>query len=222
MVTDSIRERYSRWRLEELLIRHPGLRIVPSGGDSLTLSGDISFRVQGPNHGPIEDTYAVELQVPPRFPEALPTARETGGRIPASFHKFTGGGLCLGAPTALRVKLAQSPTLSTYVDDFVVPYLFGYSYFVKHGAMPFGELAHGSTGILECLAELFGAAHTKDAHEFLRLASLKRRDANKRLCPCGSGRRLGRCHNRGVNDFRDRLGRSWFRAEYLRVLEQHS
>jgi hypothetical protein len=221
-VANEIRERYRRWQLEELLTRHPGLRIVPSGDDRLTLSGNISFSLQGPNHEPIEDTYRVELQVPPDFPQELPTALETGRRIPTSFHKFKGGALCLGAPTALRMKLAQSPTLPTYVDKLVVPYLFGYSYFLQHGEMPFGELAHGATGILEYLAELFGASNSKGSHDFLRLASLKKREANKQLCPCRSGRRLGRCHNRQVNDLRDHFGRSWFRHEYSRAMKQHS
>ena len=219
VVTESIRERYSRWRLDELLLRHPGLRIVPSRGDGLTLSGDIGFRLRGPSHGPIEDTYSVEFHVPPNFPEALPTAREMGGRIPDTFHKLEGGWLCLGAPTALRMKLTLSPTLPTFVDEFVVPYLFGHSYFVKHGAMPFGELAHGRKGILEYLAELFGGASSSRAYEFLRLGSMKRRDANKHLCPCRSGRRLGRCHNRRVNHLRDRMGRRWLRDEYARIMD---
>jgi hypothetical protein len=51
-----------------------------------------------------------------------------------------------------------------------------------------------------------------DLGEFVRLAALRRREANKHPCPCGSGRRLGRCHNRRVNHLRGRLGRSWFRA----------
>jgi hypothetical protein len=220
VVTESIRERYGRWRLEELLLRHPDLRIVPSGGDVLTLSGDIGFRLQGPRHGPIEDSYAVELRVPPTFPRALPTVRETGGRIPATFHKLEAGLLCLGAPTAIRLNLTLSPTLPAFVDELVVPYLFGYSYFEKHGVMPFGELAHGDKGIVEYLSELFGAATTIGAREFLRLASMKRRDANKQPCPCRSGRRLGKCHNRRVNNLRDRLGRRWFRDEYARILAQ--
>jgi len=29
-------------------------------------------------------------------------------------------------------------------------------------------------------------------------------------CPCGTGMRLGRCHNRKLNTLRDKLGRRWF------------
>jgi len=219
-VSDSTRARYCHWQLAELLNRHPGLRISPSANDRLILKGDVSFRLQGPSHEPIGDSYIVELQIPQRFPEELPSARELGDRIPAWFHKFEGVWLCLGAPTALRLRLSQSRTLTTYVDDFVVPYLFGYSYFARHGEMPFGELAHGSPGILDYLAELFGSEQRQDAHEFLRLASLKKREANKCACPCRSGLRLGRCHHRRVSSLREELGRKWFRDEHRTVIRQ--
>ena len=42
---------------------------------------------------------------------------------------------------------------------------------------------------------------------YCMLAAMKRRLANKRPCPCGSGRRLGRCHNRRVNTLRNQVGR---------------
>jgi len=216
-MAESIRERYGRWRLEDLLLRHPGLRIVPSSGDDLILSGAIGFRLQGPDHEAIEDTYAVEIRVPPGFPKEVPTARELEGRIPKDYHKLEGDLLCLGAPTELRLRLATSPTLPAFVEESVIPYLFGHSYFVKHGVMPFGELAHGSGGILQYLAELFGASPVSGVEGFVFLASLKKRHANKYSCPCGSGRRLGRCHNRKLNQLRDRFGRRLFRDEHMRV-----
>jgi hypothetical protein len=117
------------------------------------------------------------------------------------------------------MKLTLSPTLLVFVERLVVPYLFGYSYYEKHGAMPFGELSHGRDGILECLADMFRSPSVPGADEFVRLASLKKREANKESCPCRSGRRVGRCHNRIVNDFRKRLGRSWFSEEYLQLLK---
>ena len=83
--------------------------------------------------------------------------------------------------------------------------------------MPFGELAHGVQGIREYLAELFGSKSSQNAHEFIYLASLQKRRANKLPCPCGSGRRLGRCHHLRVNSLRAQFGRLWFRDEYKRV-----
>lgn len=222
-MADTIHERYRRWQVNELLVRYPGLRIVPTVGTELILSGELSFRGVGPNGGQIDDTFEMEICVPVNFPPAIPTARECRGRIPLSFHKLEGNLLCLGAPTALRLTLTQSPTLVTFVEKLVIPYLFGFSYSEKYGTMPFGELSHGDQGVLEYLADLFGSKTSRNAEEFIRLASLQKRHANKAPCPCGSGCRLGRCHHLVVNKLRTQLGRSWFKTEYkklMRILER--
>jgi hypothetical protein len=149
----------------------------------------------------------------------VPGVRETGGRISLDYHKLEGGQLCLGAPTALRLKLSVSPTLLTFVEGILIPYLYGHAYFLKHGKMPFGELDHGVAGIRDELARIFSVNGGARPEEFLRLAGLQKRRANKQPCPCDSGLRLGRCHNRRVNNFRDRMGRLWCRDEYERVMD---
>lgn len=216
-MAESVRERFSRWRLEELLRRYPGLRIIPIKDDELILSGKVAFRLQGPDHGPIEDAYTIEIRVPPDFPERVPTAEEVSGRIPEEFHKLDANRLCLASPTELRLKLALSPTLLTFVEKFVIPYLFSFSYFTQHGMMPFGELEHGSKGIYQYLGDLFDAPAHPGIEQFVLLAAMKKRLANKQPCPCRSGRRLGRCHHRRINRLRDRLGRGWFQQEYTRI-----
>jgi hypothetical protein len=216
---ESIWGRYRRWGLPELLERYSDIRIVPCPDDTLVLAGHLHFRAFGPTKEELADKYNLELCVPPEFPRSNPTARECGGRIPPTFHKLEGDLLCLGAAIEIRMKLTLSPTLLTFVEQLVIPYLFGYSHYEKHGTMPFGELSHGRRGILECLAEMFRSPRVEGADEFVRLASMKKREANRESCPCRSGLRVGRCHNRIVNDFRRRLGRTWFCEEYARLLQ---
>ena len=213
-MSESVADRYRRWGVEELLDKYPGLRIIPSDDDSLKVGGDLVFRVVGPSDVVIEDTYQVELRISAVFPAATPTVVETGGRISKGYHKLTDGSLCLAARTELRIRMSPATTLSEFVEQFVVPYLFGYSYHEKHGAAPYGELEHGNEGLRQHFASLFGISDRKAAQEFVRLTSLKKRPANKEPCPCGSGRRLGRCHHRIVNTLRARLGRGWFAFEY--------
>lgn len=212
-MTETVADRLVRWRLQEMLLRYPGLRIAPSAGDELKLAGELRFHVTGPDGVSIEDAYEVQLCVPADFPRGMPTARETGGRIAPSFHKLKGGLLCLGAPTELRIRLVTSPTLPTFVERIVIPYLFGHSYYLAYGKMPFDELEHGTAGLLQHFAALFGVTDRAAAREFVRAVSLRRRVANKLPCPCGSHRRLGRCHHRRVNRLRMLLGRAWFREE---------
>jgi hypothetical protein len=56
----------------------------------------------------------------------------------------------------------------------------------------------------------------------LRLIGMKRRVANKRPCPCGSGLRAGKCHHRILNRLRQELGRQWCREQAEWILENYN
>lgn len=215
----SIYDRFERLRVRELLEEHRGLRIVPSQTDTIILQGIIQFHASGAICEVIEDQYELEIYVPPDFPDSEPLVRETAGRIPFDFHKLEQNFLCLGSPTEIRMRLREDSSLPSFVKSFVIPYLYGFSYYERHGILPFGELAHGTEGIRDHLSVLFCAHSSSHPEEFLRLAGLKKRVANKLLCPCGSRNRLGRCHNQRVNDLRKHFGRKWFQAEFHRVVD---
>lgn len=206
-----------RLQVGVVLEEYPTLRLAPATDDGLLLRGSLHFIVAGPEGEVIDDVYQLEISIAPGFPDTLPLVREIGGRIPADFHKLEGGYLCLGSPTAVRHRLTETPTLPTLLRALVIPYLYGHSFYLKHQRMPYGELPHGNEGIREHLREWFGTCRGARPEEFLRLASIQRRVANKAACPCGSGRRLGRCHNHTVNRLRAKLGRLWFRSEFERV-----
>ena len=214
--------RYELWQLNELLSKYSALRIQPSDSDDLVLSGILDFRVSALNDVIIEDAYNIEMRIPPDFPASNPTACELGERIPPDYHKLEGRLLCLGAPTAIRMTLTLSPTLLVFLEGFVIPYLAGYTYFSQHGVPLFGELEHGAAGVRQHLREVFHASSANLPEEFLRLSSLKKRHANQQSCPCGSGRRLGKCHNRTVNALRRSFSRQWLSHEHVRVLDQLS
>jgi hypothetical protein len=57
---------------------------------------------------------------------------------------------------------------------------------------------------------MLGVENDQALVRFVRLLTMKKRTANKLPCPCGSGDRLGRCHNRIINRVRSKLGRGWF------------
>jgi hypothetical protein len=174
------------------------------------LAGSLAFVAEPAGKEQLADEYQIEIWIPENFPDAIPTVWETAGRIPPSFHKLDDGSLCLGSQTNLRLILTESSSLLRFVERCVIPYLYGHTYFAKHGVPPFGELAHGKPGIRQDLAMIFGTHREEDIEEFVRLTAMRKRIANKKPCPCGSKRRLGRCHHLRVNSLRDRLGRRWF------------
>lgn len=214
-MNSSIHERFERLQVRELLAEYNGLRIAPSSNGYLVITGTLRFQASSSIHEVIEDQYELEMSISSGFPDEEPFVRETAQRIPKDFHKLKGDFLCLGSPTEIRMKM--KPTLPAFVELFVIPYLYGYSYFEKYEVLPFGELAHGVHGIRQHLANLFCAPTAKCPEEFLRLAGMTIRNGNKLPCPCGSGKRLGKCHNRRVNELRQAFGRRWFRAEHTRI-----
>jgi hypothetical protein len=106
--------------------------------------------------------------------------------------------------------LAESSSLLSFVERCVVPYLYGCSIVENGGVLPFGELSHGARGLRDDLASMIGVNDDLVLLGFVRLLAMKKRKANKLACPCGTGMRLGRCHNRRLNTLRDKLGRRWF------------
>jgi hypothetical protein len=215
-MAEPARDRFRRWGLEALRAAHPGLRPQPIVNGTLRLCGEVAFTAETPGYNRIADAFEIELSVPDGFPTDLPSVRDLMGRVPKSFHTHPDdGSLCLGSPTRQRLALVGNPTLLAFVTKCVIPYLYGFSHKEKYGSMPFGELDHGNVGLRADFAALFGVVPA-GAVEMVRLASLKRRIANNAPCPCGSGKRLGRCHHKRVNRLRDELGRLWFRGEYRR------
>jgi hypothetical protein len=207
----------TRWRVDELLLRQPRLRIVPADAD-VVLAGTLEINAQIPGKAAITDNYQVELRIPQNFPGRIPLVFETGGRIPRAYHHLQNGSLCLGSETRLRLLLAEGMSLIGFVERCVIPYLYRYSYLKTHGEAPFGDLEHGAEGIREDLRLLFGVDAKSAVSAFVHLVGMKKRHANKGACPCGSGRRLGRCHNRLINRLRNRLGRYWFRVLQQQLL----
>lgn len=214
MASESIRQRFVRWRLDDLLIKYNGLRLASVSHGSVKIAGALAFVAGARHKEEIDDEFQIELSIPADFPERIPSVQETGGRIPSGFHKLEDGSLCLGSPTRLRLILTESASILRFVERCVIPYLYGYLFFKRHGIMPFGELRHGEEGLREDLASLFGIDGRDAVSAFVRLTAMRKRHANKQSCPCGSKRRLGRCHNVRVNTLRERLGRHWFRGYF--------
>jgi hypothetical protein len=206
------------WGLTHALIEHPGLKLIPRGGDNVLLAGELRFAAKGADATVIEDSYSVELRIPRSHPmRELPQAFETGGRIPNDYHHLADGSLCLGSPTRLRLIVLRSPTISDFIAQAVIPYFYSRSYYERFGQMPFGELAHGNLGLTRDLISMLRMPMGTRVDQLLDVCSMRKRHANKRACPCGSGLRLGKCHNREVNSARAQFGRSWFAGQSMQL-----
>jgi hypothetical protein len=188
--------------ISEVISRFENLRLMPSRNGDIVLRGVIDFTASANGCRTVTDSYEVSLRIPNAYPSELPVVHETGGRIPKNFHKLEGNALCLGSPFRLWLFTKQNPSLLNFIEGVVIPYLYAYSLHEAGEAMPFGELKHGSAGLIDDLGEMIGASDSRTAAAYVQAIMRKKRIANKRPCPCGSGSRLGRCHNKRVNSLR--------------------
>jgi len=212
---------------KELLMKHvkqlrekfSGLELVKPGSGRFVVKGNLGFSV--PYNGKvIKDDYDIEIEIPDDYPQSPPTVKELGNKIPkdADFHvNAYDGTLCLGAPLAVKRTFAQQRNLLWFVEKQVVPFLFGIGYKVKYGHMPFGELSHGSKGLLEHYKELFGVKDGFVVLEFLSLLCAGSYDEHA-MCPCGSGLKLRKCHRKVLKKARKKQQAEEFQQEYLSIL----
>jgi hypothetical protein len=207
--------------VDGLLGRFPGLALRPSARrGELLIGGELEFSAcEASRADAIEAAFEIEIRVPRRFPAALPEVHEVGGRVPPDFHTNPDGTLCLGAPLRLLLVVRKRPGLVGFVEGCVVPFLYAVVKCERGEPLPFGELAHGTRGLLDEYRAILGAKDDRVCVEMLRLVAMKKRVANKRPCPCGSGRRLGRCHHRRLNALRRTGPRSCLREATIGRLE---
>lgn len=191
--------------ISRVLARYEHLRLLPSKDGAVNLRGAIEFSASASGCSTVTDRYEISVHVPEVYPTELPVVHETNGRIPADFHKLQKNALCLGSPFRLWLLVKQNLSLLNFIERVVIPYLYAYSLYEAGEAMPFGELRHGTPGLLDDLAEMFGSCDPTATRAYLQAMKQKKRIANKRPCPCGSRVRLGRCHNKKVNAVRGAL-----------------
>lgn len=202
--------------LRDFLKAYPGMAVRPDGSRELNIEGQFDFIATSQTHGSITDHYQLQMRFPEIFPRELPLVYELQGRIPRNgdYHVNPNGSLCLGSRLRILWSVARAPTFVGFAEKCLVPYLFAISYKLMHGGgLPFGELAHGLPGELMDYADLLGLKSPDQAKIALGYLGMKKRRANKLLCPCGCRLRLGRCpFNTKLREFRLLAGRTWFRS----------
>lgn len=207
---------YEELKFTEFCKKYPRMRYAPVIGPNLYLEGFFEFSAKSEGHEQITDSYHLRITIPPGFPQNLPIVHELGFRIPRRrrFHvNLHDSSLCLGSRLRLLLAVRKKPTLLGFAENCLIPYLFAVSRKLLHGEdFVFGQLAHGSPGELSDYMDLFGLKTSEETKKAILYLGMKKRRANKKACPCGCGKRLGKCSfNRRVKRFRQIAERSYFR-----------
>ena len=212
---NSMRDQAERY-LKEVIEDFPNLILNSCKDGFAEYSGTIGFRANYDDLEEIEDEFEVNIILPLNNAEILPSAKETGQRIPIKEenHINSDGSMCLGAPLQVLQKLRSEPTLSNFIRNLLIPFLYAISFKEKHGYMPFGELSHGPIGIFEYYKELFEIESELGVLELLKLI-VEDNYRGHYTCPCGSASRLRDCHGPLILEIKTLQSRDRFFDDFL-------
>lgn len=176
------------------LERYPSLSLVSDKG-GYTLTGILTLD-KSYNDIPVYEDYHIRIFVPEDFPLHIPAVFDTNNDVPSDFmHFLDDGSFCLGAHCDLRSFLEEKPSLTAFIDELLMSYLYSVSYYKLYGLMPFGERSHGVKGMLEAYQERYATGENNQllAHLLcMVVGAIPYRGHH--LCPCGSGKKLRNCH----------------------------
>lgn len=213
---DDIAEVQAKWQR---------LRRRPSRDETqIILAGVLDYTMEPAGLPALTDEFQIRLHVSMDSAGLLPKVHEDGGRIPHEIdhHTFSDGALCLGSPLRLKKIIGSPPSLLRFVNECLVPFLYAVTWREQGGSgYPFGELAHGSEGLVSDYEDLFGVKGRSNVVAVLRMLALRKREANKLACPCGCGLRLGRCKfHHSLAPWRRLSPRKFYAALMSSVAEQ--
>ena len=169
------------------------------------------------------DSYDINISFDRRLPTCpmLPIIQEVGGRIELAARRYgitnlsdvhisTDGTLCLCAPAEAHLYFSAGFALEEYINNLVVPFFYGQSFFERYGTWPWGTYRHGWLGLLESYATVGNDSSPQSLLELNRLIeSAGESELSKRVytallkvtrphmggpCICGSGKRFRDCH----------------------------
>lgn len=120
------------------------------------------------------------------------------------FHVQSNGQACVLLPDErFRVFPEGTPFLE-FLNRPVLSFFLGQSLRSLGEDWPFGEWGHGVEGIWELYRGLFGTDERKTIAAYLKILS-KQSLKEHWDCPCGSGKRLRKCHRVDIMNLRQKI-----------------
>lgn len=138
---------------------------------------------------------------------------EVNNEIPKEYHHHTSrediklktASLCLAPNSEIKSFLKKSSNLSKFIDMFIIPYFFNFSYFDKFGEEMWSGYSHGKQGIKEYYLEKFNIDNEDLLIKIMELIQKNRYFYN---CPCGSKKEFSKCHYIFIKDIPVKMLRS--------------
>jgi hypothetical protein len=164
-----------------------------------------------------KDSFKLEINFPPDYPEKPPLVKELDNKIPLTFHRNPDGCLCLRTPVEQYLVFSKVPTLENFMKNLLNPYLLSWLWYQRFTEMPWGERKHGILGLVESYKDLLKLKNCKHTIQFM-VEFIKNEIHHRKDCPCGSGLSLKRCHGNIILELEHNLPRGQLIHDFIFIL----
>lgn len=160
----------------------------------------------------------ISMFVPYTFPNELPIVKDITKKIDNNFHKNNDEILCLACNIEIYYELKKNSdtTICDFIEKFLIPYLYSYTYYKKYNKVPYGDRKHGSKGIIEFYIDYFNLNNDKEALNLLEYIALKKYRGHN-LCPCGSKEKIRKCHGQKLRELLQIVGKDNIYNDWLNI-----
>jgi hypothetical protein len=226
---------FSEEEIAQVTSVFPGLKLI----SKYALEGIIEFYKEDRDYR-IKDSYKIAIMASKGYPTKIPLVFERGGRTQSIADRYHLKDIrdlhyntelksaCVCVKQEEKIMFPPGSNLVDFINNLVIPYLYGLSYFEEQGRWPWGERSHGVLGLLEFYAESSDEL-TKSSIE--EVSETFRKDPNwkeyskqlqkprkDRACPCGSKKAFSKCHSKawqGLLNLKENLTRLGLKAYKL-------
>ena len=167
--------------------------------------------------------FSTTLAIPHNYPNGVPILKCNQKEIPwdADRHVYPNGMACLCVASEYRTHWPKGSDITDFLSKLVVPYFVAQSYFDTHGHWPAtGQRSHGRAGIIESYRELLsplGSVTERTVHDTMKLMARVSPPKGHDSCPCGSERKLRKCHRELFWKLRNKIDRRHAASDYAMV-----
>jgi len=167
-----------------------------------------------------DKSFLVEIHCTNGFPHRFPKLFEVGGDIPCNsdWHKYPDNSCCITVSPDEILKCKTGISLSTFINDEVIPYLAHQHYRTITGKY-IKEYSHHKEGLFEFFNELMKTTDQKLWCDYISCSfGFKKIDMGRNeKCFCGSGIKFKRCHSAIFDKIREIGMKNMY--NYLKIME---
>lgn len=168
----------------------------------------------------LAEDFSLQLIVPDDYPARLPKVKEISGAIDSEYeHLYCDETFCLGVCGELFLTQLENPSLVALLDGPVRSYLHSYLFQKRYGYYPFGDRAHGASGVLQYYGELFEETDIFTTIKLLKAVCLDEYRGHL-PCPCGSGLITRKCHGETILKLKKSGAMAAFSSDFMVIVNE--